>query len=107
MARYPGCTNSGSCKPSIDIAIAGIHRHVTVDLIGTGATVDDSGLVPFRDDYDINAQPPGQIQLKWADAVFVQRHRVLGPVWLRLAPARQSSWRSISFVESLSSEHWP
>lgn len=87
--RYPGCTNGGACVSDVQ-AVPLMPLPVEAHLIGTGATIDESGAPPVREDFDLNAQPPGEIRLTWVDAVFVQELRGVGAIWLRLSEASPS-----------------
>jgi len=92
--RYAGCTGRVGCNAIIKSPLGSSE----VSLVGAGATVDESGLPPVREEYDINLQPASKIALTWFDAVFVQESPLLGPMWMRLSPTRvsQNSLESVN-----------
>ena len=106
-AGFPGCTNSGACKSDIEvIGLPSPIRRATVPLIGTGATADETGRPPVRPDFDINLSQPGEIQLFWTDAVFVQETKIFGQIWLRLSPSRASE-NALMSVSSAQESFFP
>lgn len=100
MAGTPGCTPGGSCRTVIALGgLPALPRALSPTLVGCGATADASGLPPVRTSFDLNAEPSGEQDLVWTDAVFVQELPGVGPLWMRLADRAPSRNRLRSLTE--------